>query len=152
MPRMTDAPPTRAKRFAAIVVPAAERAGYTGHGSKARFARDTGMTESSVTRLWKGQGLPDPRFFGPIAKAASLHLGDLLVETGILSRESLQALSETEPSQVRSRSITPAEAADRLGLTDEVAREMLKAAIERQKRMRDVEQTDDERGGATAQM
>lgn len=149
---MTDAPPTRAQRFAAIVVPAAERAGYTGHGSKARFARDTGMPDSSVTRLWKAEALPDAKFYGPIAKAAHLKLGDLLVEAGILTPESLKTLSETRPSQVRSRFITPAEAADQLGITDEVARELLIAAIERQKRTSGVEQADDERGGAAAQM
>ncbi len=66
---MTDATPTRAQRFAAAVVPAAERAGYTGHGAKARFARDTGMTESSVTRLWQGIALPDARFYAAISDA-----------------------------------------------------------------------------------
>src|SRR3546814_9798210 len=99
---MTDATPTRARRFADIVVPAAERAGYTGHGAKARFARDTGMTDSSVTRLWQGIALPDARFYAAISEAIGIDLGTLLVEGGILSPESLQSLSETDRSQVGS--------------------------------------------------
>lgn len=77
---MTDGTPTRAQRFAAVVVPHAERAGYTGHGAKARFARDTGMAEASVTRLWQGKALPEVRFYDAIAQAVGVELGTLLIE------------------------------------------------------------------------
>ncbi|MFF5451820.1 helix-turn-helix domain-containing protein [Streptomyces sp. NPDC012950] len=127
---MTDAPPTRAQRFAAVVRPAAQSAGYTGHGSKSRLARDTGMTESSVSRMLLGQSIPDPTFFEAIAKAINLPVRDLLVEAGIISG---RALTETSQSQVRSR-ITPETAADELGITDPVNREMFFAAIERLRR------------------
>lgn len=149
---MTDGTPTRAQRFAAIVVPAAERAGYTGHGAKARFARDTGMTDSSVTRLWQGNAVPDARFYSAIADATHLDLRVLLVEGGVLTLESLQSLSETDRPQVRS-GLTPEEAADRLGIQDEVGRQILYATIERLKRLED-EAPDQatEHGGATAQM
>jgi len=149
---MTDATPTRAQKFAALVVPAAERAGYTGHGAKARFARDTGMTESSVTRMWQGNAVPDARFYDAISTAVGVDLGSLLVEGGILSPQSLQSLSETDPSQVGS-ALTPEEAADRLGIRDEVGRQLFYATIERLKRLED--QPNDgagERGGAAAQM
>ncbi|MFB6934525.1 hypothetical protein [Streptomyces chartreusis] len=150
---MTDGTPTRAQRFAAIVVPAAERAGYTGHGKGARFARDTGMTESSVTRLWQGTALPDARFYSAIAEATDLDLGTLLVEGGILSPESLQSLSETDRSQVGS-SLTPEQAADRLGINDSVGRELFYATIERLKRLEDEGASDHnaDRGGTAAQM
>ncbi|MGW3144901.1 hypothetical protein ACWDG1_09505 [Streptomyces sp. NPDC001177] len=149
---MTDATPTRAQRFRDTVVPAAERAGYTGHGAKARFARDTGMTESTVTRLWQGTALPDARFYGAISEAAHVALGLLLVEGGVLSPESLQSLSETDRSQVGS-SLTPQEAADRLGIRDEVGRELFYATIERLKRLEN-EASDHpaNRGGKAAQM
>jgi transcriptional regulator with XRE-family HTH domain len=149
---MTDATPTRAQRFAARVVPAAERAGYTGHGAKARFARDTGMTESSVTRLWQGTALPEARFYEAIAAATSLDVATLLVEGGVLSPESLQSLSETDRSQVRS-DLTVEEAADRLGIRDEVGRQMFYATYERLMRLQD-ESSDhaDDRGGTAAQM
>lgn len=151
---MTDPTPTRAQRFAAIVVPAAERAGYTGHGAKARFARDTGMTESSVGRMWAGAALPEARFYESIAAATGLDVATLLVEGGILSPESLQSLSETDRTQVGS-SITVEEAADRLGIRDTVVREMFYATTERLKRLQDDtsdQSTDNDHGGTAAQM
>lgn len=148
---MTDVSPTRAQRFAAVVVPAAERAGYTGHGAKARFARDTGMTESSVGRMWNGSAMPDPRFFQAIAEAADLHPGLLFVQAGLMSHEALQSLSETDRTQVIS-SITPDEVADRFDITDEVGREMLKATIERLKRLSSEPSDHADRGGKTAHM
>jgi transcriptional regulator with XRE-family HTH domain len=152
---MTDATPTRAQqaqRFRDIVVPAAERAGYTGHGAKARFARDTGMTESSVTRMWQGTAVPDARFYDAISHVTSINIGTLLVEGGVLSPESMQSLSETGRSQVGS-ALTPEEAADRLGITGDVDRQLFYAAVERLKR-REAEAPDDrqDRGGTAAQM
>lgn len=150
---MTDRTPTHAQRFAAIVVPAAERAGYSGHGAKARFARDTGMVESSVGRMWQGKSLPDSRFYPAIAEAAGLDLGDLLTESGVLSREALQSLSETDRSQVRS-TLTVEEAADRLGIRDEVGRQLFYATYERLKRLEDEasDHTEADHGGTAAQM
>ncbi len=149
---MTDATPTRAQRFRDIVVPAAEQAGYTGFGAKARFARDTGMTESSVTRLWQGTAVPDARFYDAISQAIGIDLGTLLVEGGVLSPESLQSLSETDRSQVGSV-LTPEEAAERLGIRDEVGRQLFYATIERLKRLEDEHADQDaNRGGTAAQM
>lgn len=148
---MTDRTPTHAQRFAAIVVPAAERAGYTERGSKARFARDTGMPESSVTRLWQGKSLPEARFYPAIAAAVDINLGTLLVESGVLSQEAIQSLSETDRSRVGSN-LTPEEAADGLGIRDASDRARFYATVERLKRLPDEtsEQTDD--GGTAAQM
>ncbi|MFB6787628.1 hypothetical protein ACFCWT_13225 [Streptomyces olivaceus] len=150
---MTDAPtPTRAQRFRDIVVPAAERAGYTGHGAKARFSRDTGMVDSSVSRLWQGIALPEPRFYDRIAEVTGLDLGTLLVEGGILTPEALQSLSETGRSQVGSR-LTPDEAADGLGIRDVVGREMFHATVERLKRHEDHDAgRGADHGGTAAQM
>ncbi|WP_225840253.1 XRE family transcriptional regulator [Streptomyces sp. NK08204] len=149
---MTAPQPTRARRFADIVVPAAERAGYTGHGAKARFARDTGMTESSVSRMWQGQAVPEPRFFEVIAERTGLDVRMLLVEGGVLSPESLPSLSESDRTQVGS-SLTPEEAADQLGIKDEVGRAMFFATIERLKRLEnEAADHDANRGGTAAQM
>ena len=148
---MTDATLPRARRFADLVVPAAERAGYTGHGAKARFARDTGMTESSVSRMWLGRALPDARFYEAIAQVTSLDVRTLLIEGGVLSPESLQSLSETDRSRVGS-SLTPEEAADRLGIRDHVGRELFYATIERLKRLEDEPADTAEHGGTAAQM
>ncbi|MFF7946956.1 hypothetical protein [Streptomyces griseorubiginosus] len=149
---MTDATPTRAERFRDVVVPAAERAGYTGHGRKARFARDTGMPEATVTRLWQGTGLPDARFYPAISEVVGVDLGTLLVEGGVLPPESLRSLSETDRSQVGSR-LTPEEAADRLGIRDEVGRQVFFTTIERLKRLEDdAPDHAADNGGAAAQM
>ncbi|MGW7495419.1 hypothetical protein ACWGKA_14105 [Streptomyces luteogriseus] len=150
---MTDAPhSTRAQRFRDIVVPAAVRAGYTGHGAKARFAKETGMTESSVGRMWQGRAIPDSRFFQRIADVTGLYLGTLLVEAGLLSQEALQSLSESDRSQVGS-ALTPQEAADRLGITDDVGREVFFRTVDRLKRLEDDDpEQGNNHGGATAQM
>jgi transcriptional regulator with XRE-family HTH domain len=150
---MTDATPTRAERFRDIVVPAAERAGYTGFGNKARFARDTGMPESSVGRMWNGKTVPDARFYAAISEAIGVDLGILLVEGGVLSPESLQSLSETDRSQVGS-SLTPEQAAERVGKSfrDEATRELFYATFERLKRLDDQRTDEADHGGAAAQM
>ena len=148
---MTDVTPTRAQRFRDIVVPAAQRAGYTGHGAKARFARDTGMTESSVTRMWQGTALPDARFYAAISDAVGIDLGTLLVEGNVLSPESLQSLSETDRSQVGSP-LTVEEAADRLGIRDEVTRELFYATVERLRRLDEQRAGEADHGGTAAQM
>lgn len=149
---MTDRTPTHAQRFAAIVVPAAERAGYTERGRGARFARDTGMPESSVTRLWQGKALPEARFYPAIAKAVGLDLGTLLIEAGVLTQEAIQSLSETDRSRVGSN-LTPEEAADGLGIRDASDRARFYAHVERLKRLPDEtsEQSADN-GGTAAQM
>ncbi len=150
---MSEGTPTRAQRYANVVVPAAEGAGYTGRGAKARFARDTGMPEASVTRLWQGAALPEPRFYEAIAAAAHVHLGTLLVEGGVLSPEALQSLSETDRSQVGS-GLTPEQAADQLGIRDEVGRQMFYATFERLMRLEDEasDRADADHGGTAAQM
>lgn len=150
---MTDATPTRKQQFGDAVRAAAERAGYTERGRNARFSRDTGMTESSVSRMFKGEAVPEPRFFQAIADAVNVHPSVLFVEAGLMKRESLQSLSETDRSQVLS-SLTVDEAADRFGIHDEVGRTMLHATIERLKRLEEDDASDHpaDRGGTAAQM
>ncbi|MEV0114623.1 helix-turn-helix transcriptional regulator [Streptomyces sp. NPDC050844] len=147
--------PTHAQRFAAVVVPAAKRAGYYGHGAQARLARDTGMSESSVSRMFKGQAVPDIKFLEPLAAAIHYSAIDLLIESGLVSPQSQQSRHETDQSHVGS-SLTPVDAANRLGITDSVGREMFFATIERLKRLESDEdagdRADDTRGGTAAQM
>jgi transcriptional regulator with XRE-family HTH domain len=149
---MTDAtPPTHAQRFAAVVVPAAQRAGYTGHGSQARLARDTGMSESSISRMLNGQAIPELRFLGPLAEALDMSPIDLLIKTQMISPESLQTLSETDPSQVGSESTSVEDAAERLGITDDVGKMMFRAVVDKLARPQEAAD-DDTRGGTAARM
>ncbi|MBT2505111.1 hypothetical protein J7I98_04210 [Streptomyces sp. ISL-98] len=117
------------------------------------------MTESTVSRMLLGQALPDPRFFEPLAKAVGVSVYELLHTAGIISRPFPPPLSETESSQVGSRSTTssPSDMADQLGLTDPIARQMFFGTIERLKRVQQeegsaAESADDEHGGTAARM
>lgn len=123
-----DAPPTPAQQFLALVKPAAQRAGYLDYGGQARLARDTGITDSTLSRMFKGMAIPDVSFFEPLAKALSLPVHDLLVAAQIVSESSL---SETRPTRVRSVPPTPEEAAASLGIKSPIGVEMFLGMVER---------------------
>jgi len=144
-------------RFGRLVADAARRTGRYDidsprGGGKAALARKTGMAESAVGRMLKGETLPDPKYFEAIASAVDLDVRDLLVEAEIVSRESLSTPFASEASGVRSHSITPGEVADALGITDPIAREMLFGTIERLKRTQPPTDEATEHGGTAAQM
>ncbi|MFF6829580.1 helix-turn-helix domain-containing protein [Streptomyces longwoodensis] len=150
---MTDAPTARVARFCALVLPALAEAGYTGYGRQARLAADTGMSSSTISRLFKGETIPDLRFFPALGAAARLDPVELLVAAEILPREyleSYQTLSETSRSQVGSDSITPEEAAERLGIRGDVGKRMFAAMVDTLRP--DDEAEADNPGGKAAQM
>ncbi|WP_158838988.1 helix-turn-helix domain-containing protein [Streptomyces sp. NRRL S-1022] len=134
---MTEATPQgRVQRFCALVLPALEAAGYTGYGSQQRLVADTGMNKSTVSRLLNGEQIPHVKFFPALAKAARLDPVELLVAAEVLPPEYLesqQTLSENNQSQVGSGSITPEEAAERLGIHDDVGRFTFFAVIDKLK-------------------
>lgn len=147
------------ERFARIVATAAVAAGYDlgARGGKADLARAIGMDASGVGRMLSGESLPSPSYFEAIARAVKIDVLELLVAAEIISRESLQPLSETSPSQVVSDAITPTRAADQLGITDPIAREMFLGTVERLRRLQDSEtatepDANDQRGGTAQQM
>ncbi|MEU2062862.1 helix-turn-helix transcriptional regulator [Streptomyces sp. NPDC013455] len=153
---MTDATPQgRVQRFCALVLPALEAAGYTGYGSQQRLVADTGMNKSTVSRLLNREQIPHVKFFPPLAKAIGMDPVELLVAADILPPEYLesqQTLSETDRSQVGSGSITPEEAAERLGIHDDVGKFTLFAVIDK---LKSPDQRDDDAenpGGTAAQM
>ncbi|MFD8254668.1 helix-turn-helix domain-containing protein [Streptomyces werraensis] len=131
---MTDAPPERGRRFFALVLPALEEAGYTAYGGQQRLVADTGMNKSTVSRLINREQIPHVKFFPALARVTGKDPVELLVAAGILPPEYLesqQTLSETGPSQVGSGSITPEEAAERLGIHDDVGRFTFFAVVEK---------------------
>ncbi len=131
---MTDAPTEREKRFFALVLPALEAAGYTAYGGQQRLVADTGMNKSTVSRLLNREKIPHVKFFPALAKAAGLDPVELLVAAEVLPPEYLesqQTLSENKPSQVGSGSITPEEAAEGLGIRDDVGRFTFFAVVEK---------------------
>jgi hypothetical protein len=92
--------------------------------------------------MLKGQAIPAPQFFQPIADAVGLPVGQLLVEAGIISE---QTLTETGQSQVESP-FTAEDAADRLGITDPVTRELFLASVERLVRQQSTDAPGREKG------
>jgi len=153
---MTDAPTSRVERFFAVVLPALKRAGYDGYKSQQRLADDTGMSPSTVSRLVRGVKVPDIKHFPALAKVIGMDPLELAVGVGLLPEEFLesqQPLSETNQSQVGSGSITPEEAAEQLGITDDVGRMMFLGAVERLRQPQDdTDADDDAHGGTAAQM
>ncbi|MEV8477839.1 helix-turn-helix transcriptional regulator [Streptomyces sp. NPDC051173] len=145
-----DATPTRAEKFAALVAPAARRAGYTGRGATARLARDSGLPESTISRMLLGQRIPDPKSFEPLAKTLGMPVADLLVGAEIVSASTLHQIATTP---VRSQPISPEEAADELGITNPVNREIFYGTIERLKRLEQEQtpETESGNGGAAAE-
>ncbi|MGA5604060.1 helix-turn-helix domain-containing protein [Streptomyces griseoincarnatus] len=131
---MTDAPAERTRHFFALVLPALEEAGYTAYGGQQRLVADTGMNKSTVSRLLNREKIPHVKFFPALARVTGKDPVELLVAAGILPPEYLesqQTLSETGPSQVGSGSITPEEAAERLGIHDDVGRFTFFAVVEK---------------------
>lgn len=109
------------------------------------------MSDSSVTRMLKGEAIPDARFFAPLAQAIGQPVLDVLERSELFPPGSLRPLSETDQSQVRSSPISPSEAADRLGITDPVERNMLIGTIERLKRLQQGAEPRTDQGGTAAQ-
>lgn len=147
---MTDAPTERGDRFFALVLPALTDAGYTEYGGQQRLVADTGMNKSTVSRLLRREQIPHVKFFPALARATGLDPVELLVAAEVLPREYLesqQTLSETDRSQVGSGSITPEEAAERLGIRDDVGRFTFFAVVDKLTNDDDAENP----GDATAQ-
>ncbi|MFF5670322.1 helix-turn-helix domain-containing protein [Streptomyces hygroscopicus] len=145
---------TTAQRFGRVVKDAARDAGYDldspRGGGRTQLARDTGMSESSVGRMLDGKTLPQPQLYEAIARAVKLPVGLLLVEAGILSRETL---TETTRTRVASP-ITPEEAAQELGITDPSDRALFLGMVERLRTDRPTghnRPNDPEAGGEAAQ-
>ncbi|MFF0141916.1 helix-turn-helix domain-containing protein [Streptomyces sp. NPDC005227] len=150
---MTDAPQDRKEHFFAVVLPALKRAGYLEYGAQTRLSAETGMNPGTVSRLVRGKTIPDVEALPPLAKAIGVGALDLLVAAGYLPDEYLeshQPLSETNQSQVGSRPITPEEAADELGITDDVGRAIFLGMVDRLKNSTPGDGQEDEASGGTA--
>lgn len=139
-----DEEPSRAEKFAAVVKPAAARAGYTGRGAIARLARDSGLPETTISRMLAGERIPDPRSFEALASALQISIGELLVGAEIVSTSTLHQIATTP---VRSHPISVEEAADDLGITDPVDRQMFAGMVERLRRLKQQQSTSSGDGG-----
>jgi transcriptional regulator with XRE-family HTH domain len=137
--------------FAAYIADAARQAGYDidspRGGGKTALARDAGISLSTISRLLSGTRAPDPSTFDGLARALRVPLRELLTRSGIISSDSLHAWPN---NGVRSRPITPREAADELGITDPIDREMFLAMVDRLRRQQEAKQRDTTADGGAA--
>lgn len=98
-------------------------------GGQRRLSEQTGLAPSAISRLLAGTTLnPDPASLRLIADALALPFGTVLVKVGILTSDELHAVQTAPPSD--RPPLTEAEAADALGLTDPVARQMHAAGVQ----------------------
>lgn len=125
----SDVDMTPSEQFAAWLAPAMRAANFDLErlsGGRTAFAEAVGVAGATVTRWLSGKSMPDPDKFEAIAAAVGVDPVEMLIECGIISAKSAATGRETE---VRSRPITPSEAADDLGIDDPVDREMFLAMI-----------------------
>ena len=114
------------------------------------LAKAVDVPPRTVARWLYAKSSPSPEYFEPIADTVGLDVGTMLVESGIISAESLPQAGR---SDVRSQAHTPAQAADELGITDPIERAqfMRDLAIRHRRHLRSAAESDDGTGGAVAQ-
>jgi transcriptional regulator with XRE-family HTH domain len=106
------------EEFAAWLRDQLERRGYDLRprgGGQTRFAADSGIAQSSISRMLRGQGAPETRVLETLAETLDLPLAEVLVAAGILTRDVLHAIRQQSP---RTAPLTPEAAAEELGITD----------------------------------
>lgn len=105
---------------------AARRAGYDidspRGGGKTALARDTGMSPSTVGRMIAGKAMPDPAYLEPLAAALRVPLPELLVLSGLISRD---VFSDQQPT----RALSPRAAAADLGIRDPAKVELFETMV-----------------------
>lgn len=102
-------------------------------GGKSAFAKDSGLSSSTVGRLTRGESVTDTRVLGLLAEALHVSLGEVLVRAGVLSADQLTAVQHPEAGE---RRITPEQAATELGITDEQQRALFIAMTHTLRRQR----------------
>lgn len=143
---------TLSEQYAAWLAGAMRAAGLDidrqrGGGRKA-LADAVGASPSSVTRWLDGKAVPSPEYFEPIANAVGVPVITMLVESGIISAESLTQLQR---SDVRSQPTTPEQAADDLDIHNPDERAALaRDMASRTRRHLHAAESDGDTGGAIA--
>jgi transcriptional regulator with XRE-family HTH domain len=98
-------------------------------GGQARLVRETGLGRTTISRILNGHPhIPDPDSLRKIAEVLALPFGEVLIRAGVLTENDLRAYQTAPPSD--RPPLTTDEAADALGLTDPVARQMHAAGVQ----------------------
>ncbi|MEU3917086.1 helix-turn-helix transcriptional regulator [Streptomyces sp. NPDC029004] len=115
----------RPATFAAWLHEQLSRRGYDlsgpRSGGKSAFASASGISASTVGRLLRGDHVTDTRVLAMLANALNVPLGEVLVRAGVLNQSELQAVQHPPAGRP---GITPEQAADELGITDEQSRRL----------------------------
>lgn len=123
--------------FAAWVKDQITRQGYDvsglRSGGRTRFAAASGISPATVGRLLNGTDVKDIKVLAQLAKALDAPLGDVLVRAGILEETELRAVQDPPPTP---HPITPDEAADALGIKDDLDRELFRNTVDTLRRRR----------------
>jgi transcriptional regulator with XRE-family HTH domain len=141
---------TRVQRFGAYFSDSLRGAGYDidslRGGARVAVAKRVGVSKSTVSRWIDGDAMPSPEFFEPLADLIGVRLREFLVDSGIISAESL---TEINDPKVRSRPITPTQALDDLAIRNPGNRAVIAAAIAAARKLEDGQGELD--GGAAAE-
>lgn len=98
-------------------------------GGQARLVRETGLGRTTISRILNGHPhIPDPDSLRKIAEVLALPFGEVLIRAGVLTENDLRAYQTAPPSD--RPPLTTDQAADALGLTDPVARQMHAAGVQ----------------------
>ncbi|MGA5820916.1 helix-turn-helix domain-containing protein [Kitasatospora sp. NPDC094028] len=119
-----------ATAVAAYVRHHAPAAGYDldARGEQTRLARDAGMSPASLSRMMRGERVPEPAALWPLAEALKRPYLELLVESGTIPAESLAHMLDPP---VASTPITADALADQWGVTNHADREYVRESLDR---------------------
>ncbi|MFD5057397.1 helix-turn-helix domain-containing protein [Streptomyces sp. NPDC058394] len=90
-------------------------------GGQTQFAADSGVGRATISRILGGHGATDTKVLAQLAVALKVPLSVVLVRAGIITETELRAIQAPTPGD---RRITPDEAADDLGITDDQSRRL----------------------------
>ncbi|GGR23300.1 helix-turn-helix transcriptional regulator [Streptomyces netropsis] len=98
-------------------------------GGRSRLAEDAGVHRAAVTRLLQRQSLPDLETMRALARVLGVGLRDMLIESGRVTADDLPlpgaGRSGAAASGPGAGRVTPAEAADLLGIPDSHRRQFV---------------------------
>ncbi|MBX7465902.1 helix-turn-helix transcriptional regulator [Streptomyces sp. MAG02] len=96
-------------------------------GGRSRLAEDAGVHRAAVTRLLQRQSLPDLETMRALARVLGVGLRDMLIESGRVTADDLPLPDGAGGGAGRGR-VTPAEAAELLGIPDSHRRQFVEMA------------------------
>ncbi|MFF4184455.1 helix-turn-helix domain-containing protein [Streptomyces sp. NPDC001691] len=96
-------------------------------GGRSRLAEDAGVHRAAVTRLLQRQSLPDLETMRALARVLGVGLRDMLIESGRVTAEDLPLPDGGRPGGKGGGlgRLTPAEAAELLGIPDSHRRQFV---------------------------